>query len=149
MRHNFCQWNYECVDCILFDCEVVYLSMNYFDRFMAAQSAANHADWPLIMLSHLLALSSLHVASKLHGVATESSPSQLPEPSASGRAGRPRRIRLEDFCNMFCGTYCPQMLKEMEMSLLAHLQWRLHSPMPSDFLIRYAKILFLLLSYDD
>ncbi len=37
----------------------------------------------------------------------------------------------------------------MEMSLLAHLQWRLHLPMPSDFLIRYAKILFLVLSYDD
>jgi len=149
MRRNVCQWNYECVDYFLVDREVVYFSMNYFDRFMATQVASNREHQPSVMSSHLLALSCLHVASKLHGVATESSSSSSSEPSASGEAGKPRMIRLEDFCKMSRGTYCPRMLEEMEMLLLTNLQWKLHPPTPTDFLIRFVKILSLVLSYDD
>ena len=149
MRRNVCQWNYECVDYFLFDRDVVYLSMNYFDRFMAAQAAADRAYRPSIKLSHLLALTSLYVASKLHGVATGPSTSPSSEPSASVKAGRPSRMRLQDFCNMSRGTYSPRELEEMEMLLLTNLQWKLHPPTPTDFLIRYAKILSLVLSYHD
>jgi hypothetical protein len=155
MRRNVCQWNYDCVDYLLIDREVVYLSMNYFDRFMAAHWAASSdlEDRSFAELTHQLALSSLYVAIKLHGVATDSSPCQSssyePSSSTSRKAGRPRRISPEDFCNLSRGTYLPRMLEEMELSLLAQLQWRLHPPTPTDFLLRYAKILSLALSHDD
>jgi hypothetical protein len=150
LRRNVCQWNYECVDYFLFDREVVYLSMNYFDRFMAAQIAASDRTYRTsVKLGHLLALTSLYVASKLHGVATGPSPCPSYEPPASARTGRPRKIRLEDFCIMSRGAYCPRMLEEMEMLLLTNLQWKVHPPTPTDFLIRYVKILSLVLSYYD
>ena len=148
-RHNVCQWNYECVDYFMIDRDVVYFSMNYYDRFMKEHlraSAAYDVDGrPSDTLTHLLALSCLYVAIKLHGVASDSCPLQ----SSSTIAGRPRRIRPEDFCNMSHGSYCPRMLEEMEMSILCQLGWRLHPPTPMDFLLRYSKILSLALSYDD
>jgi hypothetical protein len=157
-RRNVCQWNYECVDYFLIDREVVYFSMNYYDRFLEehrlASAAYDEDGRPSDTLTHLLALSSLYVAIKLHGVATDSTPSQStsssdPSSSSSRLAGRPRRIRPEDFCNMSQGTYCPRMLEEMEMSLLSQLGWRLHPATPMDYLLRYAKMLSLALSYDD
>eukprot|EP00571_Detonula_confervacea_P012489 CAMPEP_0172305440 /NCGR_PEP_ID=MMETSP1058-20130122/6728_1 /TAXON_ID=83371 /ORGANISM="Detonula confervacea, Strain CCMP 353" /LENGTH=359 /DNA_ID=CAMNT_0013017039 /DNA_START=287 /DNA_END=1366 /DNA_ORIENTATION=- len=145
MRRNVCQWKYECVDYFQFDREVVYLSMHFFDRFWARQTSK-----PSIKLSHLLALTSLYVACKLHGVATESSPSNSSSDGNSSsieNSGRVR-IRLNDFCNMSRGTYCPQMLEEMELTLLTNLQWRLHPPTPTDYLNRFVKILSLLLKND-
>jgi len=146
MRRNVCQWKYECVDYFQFDREVVYLSMNYFDRYLAKQTSM-----PSTALSHLLALSSLYVACKLHGVASaESSSSETSSETNSSPILNPGRvrIRLDDFCSMSRGTYCPQMLEEMELSLLANLQWKVHPPTPTDFLNRLMKILSLLLSND-
>lgn len=135
IRRNVCQWNYECVDYFLLDREVVYMSMHYFDRYLARQMATEHAAPPSLTLSHLLALSSLYVACKLHGVPTDTS-SKSVDSRAPGQ-----KLRLQDFCNMSRGTYCPQMLEEMELSLLTNLQWKLHPPTPTDFLIRFVKIL--------
>lgn len=133
IRRNVCQWNYDCVDYFLFDREVVYLSMHYFDKYLARQMM-EHKTRPSIMLCHLLALSSLFVACKIHGVAAQSTPSNSsPAPRAD--------LLLQDFCNMSRGAYCPQMLQEMELSLLTNLQWKVHPPTPTDFLIRFVKIL--------
>ena len=143
MRRDVCQWNYECVDYLLFDREVVYVSMNFFDRFMAKQPASvDPDDQQSITLRHMLvALASLCVASKIHGpVLTQ------------GDHQPPRKINLTDFCKMSGGSSCPnmlEMLKKMEMLLLTQLQWKLHPPIPTDFLSRYIKILSLLLSHDD
>lgn len=157
MRRDVCQWNYECVDYFLFDREVVYVSMNFFDRFMAKQPVSvDPDDHQTITLRHMLALASLCVASKIHGVGTDPklyvSSSEL-SPSGAGTAGRPpRKILLADFCKMSGGSSCPnvlEMLKKMEMLLLTQLQWKLHPPTPTDFLSRYIKILSLLLSHED
>lgn len=143
MRHSVCQWNYECIDYFLFDREVVYLSMHFFDRYLAAQAAEDGEGKPSLMLCHLLALSSLYAACKLHGA------SALANPPSDGSLERPRAtIRLQDFCRMSRGVYCPQMIEEMELSLLSTLQWKLHPPTPTDFLIRFAKILSMLLKDD-
>jgi hypothetical protein len=145
MRHDVCQWNYECVDYFHFDREVVYVSMNFFDRFMAKQPVVlvdPDDQQSMITLRHMLvALASLCVASKIHGpVLTQ------------GDHQPPRKINLTDFCKMSGGSSCPnmlEMLKKMEMLLLTQLQWKLHPPIPTDFLSRYIKILSLLLSHDD
>ena len=158
MRHDVCQWNYECADYFLFDREVVYVSMNFFDRFMAKQPVSvDRNDQQSITLRHMLALASLCVASKIHGAGTDPklslSSSEFSPPSGTGTAGRPpRKILLADFCKMSCGSSCPnmlEMLEKMEMMLLTQLQWKLHPPTPTDFLSRYIKILSLLLSLDD
>ena len=156
VRRDVCQWNYECVDYFLFDREVVYVSLNFFDRFMAKQPASVDPDeQQSITLHHLLALASLCVASKIHGAGTDPKLSQSSSelsPSGAGTAGRPpRKILLADFCKM-SGSSCPnmlEMLEKMEMMLLTQLQWKLHPPTPTDFLIRYIKILSPLLSHDD
>mmetsp|Transcript_1731 Transcript_1731/g.4351 ORF Transcript_1731/g.4351 Transcript_1731/m.4351 type:complete len:359 (-) Transcript_1731:435-1511(-) len=161
IRRNICQWNYECVDYFLFDRDLVYLSMHYFDRYLAAQQEQTAREErnampqpPSVVLNHLLALSSLYLACKLHSVSTESLP--LPEssprpstPAADNSSTLPKaakpRIRLQDFCNMSRGTYCPEMIEEMELAIVTNLGWRLHPPTPTDFLIRFAKILSILL----
>lgn len=149
IRRNVCQWNYECVDYFLFDREVVYFSMHYFDRYLATtQKMRERTDAPSMKLSHLLALSSLYVACKLHGVRTDSSPSHSSSDDASASGSERVRLRPQDFCNMSRGTYCPQMLEDMEMSLLTSLQWKLHPPTPTDFLFRFVKILSLSLNDD-
>ena len=117
-RSDICKWNYGIVDYFRFDREVAYLSMNYFDRFLARQS-----DRPSVVSIHLVALSSLYVACKL------------------GKSRESRSIHLEDLCNMVCGLYGRQMLEEMEMLLITSLQWRLYPPTPKEFLIRYIEIL--------
>lgn len=117
-RSDICKWNYEIVDHFRFNREVAYLSMNYFDRFLARQS-----DRPSVVSIHLVALSSLYVACKL------------------GNSRESRSIHLEDLCNMVGGLYGRQMLEEMEMLLLTSLQWRLYPPSPKEFLIRYIEIL--------
>lgn len=151
-RRAVCQWNYECVDYFLFDREVVYLSMHYFDRYLARYQTTDEegiASSPSTMLSHLLALSALYVAGKLHGVTVDTPGSQSLDSSssASGTSGS-ATLHLQDFCNMSRGMYCPQMLQEMELSLLTSLQWKLHPPTPTDFLIRFVKIFSLTLKSD-
>ena len=186
MRRNVCQWNYECVDYFLFDREVVYYSMHYYDRYHNNNNNnMNHGHYggasssstststgtpqqqqqPSTMVSHLLALSSLYLACKIHGTAATDNNDALPTTtrvsssddeedvlssssfftSSSSR----RRIGLQQFCIMSRGAYCPQMLEEMEVSLLTNLRWRLHPPSPTDFLIRFVKILSLLLKDDN
>ena len=147
IRRNVCQWNYECVDFFLLDRDVVYMSMHYFDRYLTRQAANEEAKRPSVTLSHLLALSSLYVACKLHGTAPDSSSFDSCSPPSSPVGPKPR-LRLQDFCNMSRGTYCPDMIEEMELSLLSNLQWKLHPPTPTDFLIRFVKILSLALNED-
>lgn len=165
IRNKICQWKYECVDYFLFDREVVHLSMHYFDRYMfhkestmmrpGRTSTTGAAARTSMTLCHLLALSSLHLACKLHGVMTEpsTSSSQYDDDAAAAApvSGSERaRHRLRDFCHVSRGNYCPEMLQDMEMSLLTTLKWRLHPPTPNDFLIRFVKILSLtFVDYND
>lgn len=171
MRRNVCQWNYECVDYFLFDREVVYYSMHYYDRYhtnimnhhryggASSSTSASTPQQPSTMVNHLLALASLYLACKIHGTAaTDNNDTSLPTTSGSSdedvlssftSSSSRRRIGLQQFCIMSRGAYCPQMLEEMEVSLLTNLRWKLHPPSPTDFLIRFVKILSLLLKDDN
>ena len=142
VRRSVCQWNYECVDYFMYDREVVSLSMNYFDRYLAGQISMQRASsgkslMPSTMLSHLVALTSLCLACKLHGEM---------ECHPSNGQYRRTKLRLQDFCVMSRGTYCAPMLEEMEMSILTSLKWKVHPPTPMDFLMRFVKILSDLLN---
>jgi hypothetical protein len=151
IRLSICQWNYECVDYFMLDRQVVFMSMNFYDRYVAAQTAAmqqlhdsnskgrstsTQASPISSMVCHLIALTSLQLACKLHG--------QMECPT-SGQQRR-LRLRMEDFCHMSRGTFCVAMMEEMELSLLTNLQWKLHTPTPLDFLMRYIKILSVLMN---
>ena len=149
-RHNVCQWNYECVDYFLFDREIVYYSMHYYDTYNHHQSiAAAKESMPSTQLNHLLALACLFVACKVHGAPTDTSAS-FPHRTVRDENGYiPRsKITLAEFCHMSRGQYCPQMIEEMELSVLTTLEWKLNPPSPTDFLIRFVKILSLLMKDD-
>jgi len=138
MRRNVCQWAYEFVDYCLLDREVVVYCMHYYDRYISSLSAP-----PSDALSRILALSCLYVAVKIHGTSS-SSTNAADSPSIS----LSKRLTLQHFCKMSRGEYCPQMIEEMELSLLTTLNWRLNPPSPTDFLTRFVKILSLLLKDD-
>ena len=131
IRQQVCQWNYDTVDYFLVSREVVHLSMNYFDRYLAARQGKEGGPLTAKM-SHLLALASLYLACKCQGATAASDCSQDDV-----------RLRLKDFCKMSGGAYSPRMIEGMELTLLAALRWRLHPPTPTDFLYRFAKLLWL------
>ena len=144
LRRSVCQWNYECVDYFLFDRHVVHLSMNYFDRYLASYRR-HHPDKAMsTMLTHLVALSSLYLACKLHGERDI----QVTAANNNNTANNNNKLTLQDFCLMSRNTYCPQMLEEMELSLLTSLAWMVNPPTPMDFIMRFVKILATLLSED-
>mmetsp|Transcript_26271 Transcript_26271/g.55354 ORF Transcript_26271/g.55354 Transcript_26271/m.55354 type:complete len:457 (-) Transcript_26271:246-1616(-) len=154
LRRTVCQWNYDCVDYFRFDREVVFWSMNYFDRHLAECHAGLRRQQPPPgqpqpavlsgVVTHLVALSSLYLACKLHGHMEQDA---VAADAAGNGAWRPRKsiLTLKEFCLMSRNTYCPQMLEEMELSILSSLRWMLHPPTTMDFLVRLVKMLMELL----
>jgi len=96
------------------------------------------------VVTHLVALSSLYLACKLHGHMEQDA---VAADAAGNGAWRPRKsiLTLKEFCLMSRNTYCPQMLEEMELSILSSLRWMLHPPTTMDFLVRLVKMLMELL----
>ncbi|KAL7466606.1 hypothetical protein ACHAXS_006899 [Conticribra weissflogii] len=151
LRRTVCQWNYDCVDYFRFDREVVFWSMNYFDRYLAEcrDGLRRRQRAPSGRVTHLVALSSLYLACKLHGHMEQD---DLPAGDAAATAtasGAWRRrksiLTVQEFCLMSRNTYCPQMLEDMEASILRTLRWMLHPPSTMDFLVRLVKLLPALL----
>lgn len=156
LRRTVCQWNYDCVDYFRFDREVVFWSMNYFDRHLAECHAGLRRQRPHRpggqppqatlsgMVTHLVALSSLYLACKLHGHMEQDA---VVADAAGHGAWRQRKsiLTLQEFCLMSRNTYCPQMLEEMELSILSSLRWMLHPPTTMDFLVRLVRMLMELL----
>ncbi|KAL7530407.1 hypothetical protein ACHAWF_003364 [Thalassiosira exigua] len=162
VRRNVVQWNYECADYFLIDRDVVRTSVDYFDRASDRLAADASAGRVRLDLSHLLALTSLYLACKLHGTTAaeeapaevkahrrdESPPRSLDDQGHDRPSSAKAKLGLRDFCNMSRGTFCPEHLQEMELMLLQNLRWRVHPPTPADFLLRYVKMLSLSLNED-
>ena len=129
VRTEICQWKYDVADVLLLPREVVHLSMEYFDRYLAATPRP-----PSPALARLLALACLTVAGKRQGAL-------LTPPAPSPCDGRRAAHAVHDLCGRLRETYGPRPLEAMEQSLLATLRWRLHPPTPADFLGRYARLL--------
>ena len=150
IRQQVCQWNYDSVDYFLVNREVVHLSMNYFDRYLAARRGerGDGGDGegevsPTTETVHLLALASLYVACKRQGTAAASSHDKEEDEEGPYCERASAKFRVKDFCKLSGGAYAPRMIEGMELMLLASLRWRLHPPTPMDFVYQFAKLLWL------
>jgi len=93
--------------------------MNYFDRFLARRPHWIHREQSV----RVLAVTTLYLATKLFKAEALIAPSC--------------------FVTLSRGTMTRQDLEEMELNILATLNWHLHPTMPEDFLHLYTQTSFV------
>jgi hypothetical protein len=114
-REKITHWSYNVVDHFELSREVVAISLNLFDRFLATQG--NKCNGNLALLT---SLTTLHLAIKLHDT---------------------KKIRLSTLANLSRGQFGPDHIEEMEWVILNALGWKLHPPTAYSFIFHL--LLFL------
>ena len=139
-RTKICMWLFTIVDHYNLPREVVALSMNYFDRFMAASSTCSDTTdllldvrtgnaYPNTELARLTSLTVLFLSTKLHF-------GQTIEHDAFGYPMNGRLYQvpsLDDLSQLSGGNpgqdpFTVETIQSMEELLLSQLQWKLHPP---------------------
>lgn len=114
-REKISHWSYNVVDHFGLSREVVAISLNLFDRFLATRGNVCNGNFAL-----LTSLSTLHLAIKLHDT---------------------KKIRISTLANLSRGQFGPKRIEEMEWVILNALQWKLHPPTSFSFIFYF--LLFL------
>ena len=107
-RQKIIQWSYNVVDHFELSREVVAISLNLFDRFLATRG--NKCDGNLALLT---SLTTLHLAIKLHDT---------------------KKIRLSTLADLSRGQFGANHIEEMEWVILKALNWKLHPPTAYSFI---------------
>ena len=126
-REKICQWSYNVVDHFDLPREIVSISLNYFDRYMASLSVAEGTDEKPGSsgdLALLASLGTLHLATKVHATNHNDYDPQM-GPLEEQHHKVPSLMTL---ANLSRGQFGPASILEMEKLLLTSLQWRLHPP---------------------
>jgi|UniRef100_A0A7S2U530 hypothetical protein len=133
-RRKICEWSFDVVDHFGFEREVVSISFSYFDRFVALH--------PSILISQkqyqLVAVTSLYLATKLHGELDKSTRESLTEASQRNVQGK---LRLSTFVEISRGLASSRSIEEMERAILHDLSWRLNPPTSASFLSRFHQLI--------
>ena len=103
-REKICQWSYNVVDHFDLSREVVAVSLDLFDRYMA--SRGNECSGNLALL---VSLTTLHISCKLHN-------------------HEAKKIKVETLASLSRGQFGPKHIEEMELKVLQSLGWKLHPP---------------------
>lgn len=114
-REKITHWSYNVVDHFELSREVVAISLNLFDRFLATRG--NKCNGNLALLT---SLTTLHLAIKLHDT---------------------KKIRLSTLANLSRGQFGASHIEEMEWVILMALKWKLHPPTAYSFIFHF--LLFL------
>mmetsp|Transcript_20091 Transcript_20091/g.29816 ORF Transcript_20091/g.29816 Transcript_20091/m.29816 type:complete len:335 (+) Transcript_20091:331-1335(+) len=114
-REKITHWSYNVVDHFGLSREVVAISLNLFDRFLATRGNTCNGNMAL-----LTSLSTLHLAIKLHDT---------------------KKIRISTLASLSRGQFGPKHIEEMEWVILNALQWKLHPPTAYSFIFYF--LLFL------
>jgi hypothetical protein len=114
-REKITHWSYNVVDHFELSREVVAISLNLFDRFLATRGNSCNGN-----LALLTSLTTLHLAIKLHDT---------------------KKIRISTLANLSRGQFGPSHIEEMEWVILNALQWKLHPPTAYSFIFHL--LLFL------
>ena len=101
-REKICQWSYNVVDHFDMPREIVAISMDYFDRYLATKS--NECSGNLALLA---SLTTLHIAIKIH---SETS------------------VKISTLASLSRGQFGPQHIEQMEWEICGALRWKLHPP---------------------
>lgn len=114
-REKITHWSYNVVDHFDLSREVVAISLDLFDRFLATRG--NKCNGNLALLT---SLTTLHLAIKLHDT---------------------KKIRISTLANLSRGQFGPSHIEEMEWVVLSALKWRVHPPTSYSFIFHL--LLFL------
>ena len=102
LRIKVIGWLYHVVDSHLLDRELVYVAMNYFDRYVSMHSWARYSD-----ALELVSVTSLYVALKIF-------------------RNQGKCASVASFSKLSKGQLTESDILNMEKSLLDTLQWRMH-----------------------
>lgn len=147
-REKICQWSYNVVDHFDLPREIVSISLNYFDRYMATLSTATTQSTKSANgrssspqgsgdLALLASLGTLHLASKVHATNHNDYDPQM-GPLEEQHHKVPS---LSTLANLSRGQFGPASILEMEKLLLSSLDWRLHPPTLYAFVSLLLKLL--------
>lgn len=107
-REKICQWSYNVVDHFDLPREVVAVSLDYFDRYLATRAdhpqPNNNGGGNLALLA---SLTTLHIAIKVHS---------------------PKDVRLSTLAGLSRGQFGPTHIEQMEWQIMGALGWMLHPP---------------------
>ena len=101
-REKICQWSYNVVDHFDLPREVVAVSLNLFDRYLATQ--ANQCSGNLALLA---SLTTLHIAIKVHSE---------------------KNVKISTLASLSRGQFGANDIEKMEWQIFSALKWRLHPP---------------------
>lgn len=101
-REKICHWSYNVVDHFDLSREVVAVSLDLFDRYLATKGNKCSGNMAL-----LVSLTTLHLAIKVHDS---------------------KKIKITTLANLSRGQFGPGHIEDMEMKVLSSLRWKLHPP---------------------
>ena len=131
-REKICQWSYNVVDHFDLPREIVSISLNFFDRYMASLSTAEGSiksgraspQGTSGDLALLASLGTLHLATKVHATNHNDY-----DPTLGPLEEQHHKVpSLSTLANLSRGQFGPASILEMEKLLLVALRWRLHPP---------------------
>jgi hypothetical protein len=111
-REKICQWTYNVVDTYDLPREIVALSLDYFDRYLATRGNQGNGT-----LALLVSLTTLHIAMKIH--------------SSSGT------FKLQKLAELSRGQFGPRHIEQMEWQIMMALSFKLHPPTLFQFVSYY------------
>jgi hypothetical protein len=114
-RAKICQWSYNVVDHFDLPRELVAISLNLFDRFLATRG--NRCSGNMALLA---SLTTLHIAIKIHAE---------------------KRVKISTLASLSRGQFEEQHIEEMEWQVLSALGWKLHPPTLFAFISHFLLLL--------
>ena len=114
-RRKLCEWAYEVVDHFNFDREVVFIALDYLDRFVS-KSCADGIDVPLPKKDYqLLAVTAIYMAIKIHG-------------EVDSNDGPRRKLRIDAFYELSRKQFDAESIEKTERMMLEALNWYVNPP---------------------
>ena len=113
-RQKVCEWSYQVIDHYNFNREVVFIALNYLDRMVAQLSVT---DCIRKTEFRLIAVTSLYMAVKLHGV-------------HASNDGIRRKLRISSFHELSERCFSIEQIEEMEVKMLSTFNWHVNPPTP-------------------
>jgi len=113
-RRKLCEWAYEVVDHFSFDREVVFVALDYLDRFVSKW--ASEMDVPLPKKEYqLLAVTTIYMALKIHG-------------ETDSTDGPRRKLRIDAFYELSRKQFDVEIIEKTERHILESLNWNVNPP---------------------
>lgn len=141
-RPKICEWCYRVVDHFEFDRQVVYISMEYFDRFLCLYPGTSDLSSRMYQLA---AMTCLYMAMKIHADSIYQRQVQdninNDDNIDSSHEFRRRCVRLSAYVELSRGQFYPHDIERMERVILQTLDWRLNPVTPMCFVSYFLMII--------